>query len=94
MLLKGVNVAPSKMKVRISNLDGRDILVDLQREWTVDKVKIIAIDHFFRASESMKLSLYHKLLHIRLCKTLKEECTLLQEGVKDNGEEKVYFCFH
>ena len=60
--------------------------MDLQREWTVDRVKIVAMEHFLRPGDSMKTSLYHKLLHVRLSKCLSEEMTLGQEGVKENGE--------
>lgn len=77
---------PSEMKVRISSWDGRDTVVDLQKEWTVDKVKIVAMDHFLRPGDSMKTSLYHKLLHVRLSKSLNEGLTLVQEGVKENDE--------
>lgn len=77
---------PFDMKVRITSWDGRDTVVDLQREWTVDRVKIVAMEHFLRPGDSMKTSLYHKLLHVRLCKGLSEELTLGQEGVKENGE--------
>ena len=77
---------PSDMKVRITSWDGRDSVLDLQREWTVDKVKIVAMEHFLRPGDSMKASLYHKLLHIRLSKCLSDEMTLGQEGVKENGE--------
>lgn len=77
---------PSDMKVRITSWDGRDTIVDLQKEWTVDKVKIVAMEHFLRPGDSMKTSLYHKLLHVRLSRALNEELTLLQEGVKENDE--------
>lgn len=77
---------PSDMKVRITSWDGRDAVVDLQREWTVDKVKIVAMEHFLRPGDSMKTSLYHKLLHVRLSKCLSEEMTLGQEGIKENDE--------
>ncbi|KAK7094832.1 ubiquitin-associated domain-containing protein 1-like [Littorina saxatilis] len=77
---------PFDMKVRITSWDGRDTVVDLQREWTVDRVKIVAMEHFLRPGDSMKTSLYHKLLHVRLCKGLSEELTLGQEGVKENDE--------
>ncbi|KAL8613271.1 hypothetical protein ACOMHN_001595 [Nucella lapillus] len=77
---------PSDMKVRITSWDGRDAVVDLQKEWTVDKVKIVAMEQFLRPGDSMKTSLYHKLLHVRLSKCLSEEMTLGQEGVKENDE--------
>ncbi|XP_048245331.1 ubiquitin-associated domain-containing protein 1-like [Haliotis rufescens] len=77
---------PSNMKVRITSLDGRDYLADLHQEWSVDKVKIMSLSHFFNPAESMKTSLYHKLVHVRSGKVLDEEQSLAQEGVRDNDE--------
>lgn len=76
---------PHDMKVRITSWDGRDFITDLQREWTVDKVKIVAMEHFSRSGDSVKTSLYHKLVNVRLAKTLSESMTISQEGVKENG---------
>ncbi|XP_025112837.1 ubiquitin-associated domain-containing protein 1-like [Pomacea canaliculata] len=77
---------PHDMKVRITSWDGRDFITDLQREWTVDKVKIVAMEHFSRSGDSVKTSLYHKLVNVRLAKTLSESMTISQEGVKENDE--------
>ena len=77
---------PSNMKVRITNSEGTDYIVDLHPDWTVDKVKIMSLGHFYSSSESMKSSLYHKLVLVRSGKLLEEETTLVHAGIKDNGE--------
>jgi hypothetical protein len=77
---------PSDMKVRITSWDGRDLILDVTRDWVVDKLKVVAMEHFLKPGDSMKTSLYHKLVHVRLSKRLFEEKTLGQAGIKDNGE--------
>lgn len=80
---------PSEMKVRITSKEGVDHIADLSPDLTVDKVKISALTHFYSCEESMKSSLYHKLLHVRLGRVLNEDASLLTEGVKENG----MYCF-
>lgn len=77
---------PSDMKVRITSWDGRDFILDVTRDWIVDKLKVVAMEHFFKPGDSMKTSLYHRLIHVRLSKRLYEDKTLGQTGVKDNDE--------
>ena len=81
---------PSNMKVRITNSEGTDYIVDLHPDWTVDKVKIMSLGHFYSSSESMKSSLYHKLVLVRSGKLLEEETTLVHAGIKDNGENHFF----
>ena len=84
---------PCDMKVRITSWDGRDLLLDVTRDWMVDKLKVVAMEHFMKPSDSMKTSLYHRLVHVRLSKRLSEDKTLGHSGVKENGT-KHRFCFH
>lgn len=77
---------PSTMKVRITNMEGVDILEDFRPDATVDMVKIRSLSQLFSPMESMKVSLYHKVLLVRTGKVLNEEYTLQQEGLRDNDE--------
>lgn len=77
---------PSTMKVRITNMEGVDILEDFRPDATVDMVKIRSLSQLFSPMESMKVSLYHKVLLVRTGKVLNEEYTLQQEGLRDNGK--------
>ena len=82
---------PSTMKVRITNMEGVDILEDFRPDATVDMVKIRSLSQLFSPMESMKVSLYHKVLLVRTGKVLNEEFTLQQEGLRDNGKKNALF---
>ncbi|ESP04978.1 hypothetical protein LOTGIDRAFT_230032 [Lottia gigantea] len=77
---------PSNMRVRFTNMAGIDLILDLHPDLTVDKAKVKCLDRFHNPSESMKLSLYHKLVLARTGKVLAEGASLGAEGVKDNDE--------
>lgn len=79
--------SPSTMKVRITNMEGVDIIDEFRPDLTVDMVKIRSLSQLFSPMESMKVSLYHKVLLVRTGKVLNEESTLQQEGLRDNGEK-------
>ncbi|XP_014791185.1 ubiquitin-associated domain-containing protein 1 [Octopus bimaculoides] len=78
--------SPSTMKVRITNMEGVDIIDEFRPDLTVDMVKIRSLSQLFSPMESMKVSLYHKVLLVRTGKVLNEESTLQQEGLRDNDE--------
>ncbi|GAB1607424.1 ubiquitin-associated domain-containing protein 1-like [Argonauta hians] len=78
--------SPSTMKVRITNMEGVDIIDDFRPDLTVDMVKIRSLSQLFSPMESMKVSLYHKVLLVRTGKVLNEESTLQQEGLRDYDE--------
>ncbi|XP_050395048.1 ubiquitin-associated domain-containing protein 1 [Patella vulgata] len=77
---------PSIMKVRFTNMHGVDHILELHQDLTVDKAKIKCLDYFHNSAESMKMSLYHKLVLVRNGKVLTEGLSLQQEGVRDNDE--------
>ncbi len=81
---------PSSMKLRISSMEGTDIVVDISPELSVDKLKILAVGQIYDPSESAKLSLYHKLLHVDSGRILDEEKSVTQEGIQENGKKYIW----
>ncbi|KAK3586987.1 hypothetical protein CHS0354_026703 [Potamilus streckersoni] len=77
---------PSTMKVRVTIMNGMEIIVDSSPELTVDKLKVNALSHFDDPAESVKSSLYHKVILVRTGLYLSDEKTLQDQGVQDNDE--------
>ena len=76
---------PGNIKIKVSSMDGVDILLDMNPEITVDHLKIQIASHLYDPVESVKTSLYHRVLHVRSGRVLQEDRTLTQCGVRDNG---------
>ncbi|KAL5011419.1 hypothetical protein ScPMuIL_009970 [Solemya velum] len=74
------------MRIRITGMDGVDLIVEITPNLTVDKVKIMCLGRIYTPEESMKLSLYHKLVLVRTARLLNEDSTVEKEGVLDNDE--------
>ena len=66
-------------------MEGQDCLLEIKPDQKIDELKIMALNNFINPSESMKSSLYHKVLLVRTSKILGEERTVTQEGLKNNG---------
>ncbi|XP_022326118.1 ubiquitin-associated domain-containing protein 1-like isoform X2 [Crassostrea virginica] len=74
------------LRVRITSMNGQDLITDLKNEMKIDELKIISLSHFSSPAESMKKSLYHRILLVRTGKVLSEEKTVLDEGIQNNDE--------
>lgn len=74
------------LRVRITSMNGQDLITDLKNEMKIDELKIISLSHFSSPAESMKKSLYHRILLVRTGKVLSEEKTVLDEGIQNNGK--------
>ncbi|XP_064649916.1 ubiquitin-associated domain-containing protein 1-like isoform X2 [Lineus longissimus] len=77
------------MKLRLTNMEGVDWIVDVPSTFSVDKLKVMALGHFYapaQESSSMRSSLYHRLLCSRNGKVLDEDSTLAEAGVENNDE--------
>lgn len=86
MLVSENNIFPSlNMRIRITGMDGVDLIVEITPNLTVDKVKIMCLGHIYTPDQSMKMSLYHKLVLVRTARLLNEDATIEKEGVLDNG---------
>lgn len=79
---------PSGMKIRVTNMSGQDFILDVKPETKIDDVKVMTLKQFVEPSDSMKSSLYHKVVLVRTGKILEGEHNLSQEGVVDNGKNK------
>ncbi|OWF51590.1 ubiquitin-associated domain-containing protein 1-like [Mizuhopecten yessoensis] len=77
---------PTGMRVRVLDMEGQEFIIDLNPDSKIDDVKIRSLGHFLNPADSMKSSLYHKILLVRTGKVLSDEKTLSQEGVTDNDE--------
>ena len=91
MYVSDSNIFPSKgMRIRICHMDGRNYVIDLSTNIKIDELKIMSLSHFSDPAESIKTSLYHKVLLVRTGQVLSEEKTISEEGVKENGKNEVY----
>lgn len=67
-------------------MDGRNYVIDLSSNINIDELKIMSLSHFNDPAESMKTSLYHKILLVRTGQVLSEEKSIAEAGVKENDE--------
>ncbi|CAL1525919.1 unnamed protein product [Lymnaea stagnalis] len=81
------------MKVRVTNMNGVDTIVDVGKDWTCDKVKLV-LEHLLDlppaltglSADPLKNSLMFKLVLVRTGKTLADDSTLALQGVRDFDE--------
>lgn len=61
---------------------------DVSPDFSVDKVKLMALGHFYNPSETIKAGASYKLVLVSKTdsRKLSDDLTLAQEGVKDNDE--------
>ncbi|XP_061163795.1 ubiquitin-associated domain-containing protein 1-like isoform X2 [Saccostrea echinata] len=74
------------LRVRITSMSGQDFLTELKADMKIDELKIISLNHFSSPADSMKKSLYHRILLVRTGKVLSEEKTVFEEGIQNNDE--------
>ncbi|XP_062601107.1 ubiquitin-associated domain-containing protein 1-like [Saccostrea cucullata] len=74
------------LRVRITSMSGQDFLTELKADMKIDELKIISLNHFSSPADSMKKSLYHRILLVRTGKVLSEEKTVFEEGLQNNDE--------
>ncbi|KAK3087712.1 hypothetical protein FSP39_009507 [Pinctada imbricata] len=67
-------------------MTGQDHIFLLKPDQKIDELKIMALGYFVSQAESMKSSLYHKILLVRTGKVLSEDKSVIQEGLKNNDE--------
>lgn len=66
-------------------MEGLDVVVEINPEVTIDRLKVIAVSNFNDPAESTKLSLYHKLIHVKSGQYLSEDSTVAGEQIKEGG---------
>lgn len=90
MYVSDTSIFPhSGLRVRITNMNGQDFITELKSDMKIDELKIISLSHFSSPAESMKKSLYHRILMVRTGKVLSEERTVFEEEIQNNGMFKL-----
>lgn len=62
--------------------------VGATNESTIEKLKLMALSHFFNSTDSHKLAPKYRLISVAEKRPLPNTSTLYQEGLKNNGEFK------
>ncbi|KAL0273597.1 UNVERIFIED_CONTAM: hypothetical protein PYX00_006230 [Menopon gallinae] len=74
-----------KLKMYIT-AEGGTWLVGVDADMTVEKLKIMALTHFFSSAESQKLASKYRLVCVSERRTLPNGSTLIQEGLHSEDE--------
>ncbi|GIY89865.1 ubiquitin-associated domain-containing protein 1 [Caerostris darwini] len=74
------------MKITVINSTGLYWVVDVLPEFTVDKLKLMALSHFFNPIDSIKVSDRYKLILVSQNRPLPDESTIRDEEIRDNDE--------
>lgn len=74
------------MKITIINATGAYWVVDVLPEFTIDKLKFMALSHFFNPIDSIKVSDRYKLVHVSQNRPLPDEGTVRDEDIRENGK--------
>ena len=76
----------TKMKVLISSQEGLSVSMDVSPEMTIDQLKISAVSSFYGPDDSIKMSLYYKLVTVEGGRNLPDEKSIRQMGIEDEGK--------
>lgn len=75
------------LKVKIVTLNGSAWEVEIDPEYTVEKLKSLALRHFYNLiDETNKASAQYKLIHPSQDRRLSNEFSLSKEGIEDEGQ--------
>ncbi|XP_054718011.1 ubiquitin-associated domain-containing protein 1-like [Uloborus diversus] len=74
------------MKITIINSTGAYWVVDVLPEFTIDKLKLMALSHFFNPIDSIKVSDRYKLILVSQNRPLADEGTIRDEDIRENDE--------
>ncbi|XP_015909845.1 ubiquitin-associated domain-containing protein 1 [Parasteatoda tepidariorum] len=74
------------MKITVINSTGAYWVVDVLPEFTIDKLKLMALSHFFNPIDSIKVSDRYKLILVSQNRPLADESTIRDEEVRENDE--------
>ncbi len=77
------------VKLKVTSMEGADIVLEVPVECRMDQVRVQAVSHFYNQEESVKTSLYYRLLNALTGDHIDENITVASAGLKDNGE--LYF---
>lgn len=74
------------MKITVINSTGAYWVVDVLPEFTIDKLKLMALSHFFNPLDSIKVSDRYKLILVSQNRPLPDESTIRDEEIRENGK--------
>ncbi|XP_074653863.1 ubiquitin-associated domain-containing protein 1-like [Tubulanus polymorphus] len=77
---------PRSMKVKVVNMEGMCLCIDVSSDCIVDKLKITALSHVPDPGGGQKASVYHRLLHVKTGRPLNDNQTLSDANVEENDE--------
>ena len=70
------------------NIIGNDEIwsIGTTNETTIEKIKLMALSHFFNTNDSHKLAPKYRLISVSEKRPLPNTSTLFQEGLRNNGK--------
>lgn len=76
------------LKIKIVTLNGSEWEMDIDPDLTVEKIKLMAVGHFYNstAAETIKTDSQYKLILVCQNRQLNNEASLTAEGVEDHDE--------
>lgn len=83
--LESVSEEDEKIKMNIIGND-ETWSVGATNESTIEKIKLMAISHFYSSNDSHKLAPKYRLISVSEKRALPNTSTLFQEGLKNNGK--------
>lgn len=80
------NVKSSTMKVTILNAFGNGWSLDVTPDFTIEKLKLMALSHFYNPVDSLKSAHLYKLVHVNQGRPLLDESTARMEKLESQDE--------
>jgi hypothetical protein len=75
-----------QVKLSVISTEGGVWNIDAAPDITVEKLKIMALCHFYSPVEYVKVTSNHKLVLVSEKRPLDNNNTVLQEGLRNNGD--------
>lgn len=87
MIVSDTNVFSSGiLKLNVISMEGYVWNIDTAPDMTVDKLKTMALCHFYSPIECMKVTSNYKLVLVSEKRPLDNDNSIMQEGLRDNGD--------
>ena len=74
------------MKLTVISSEGGVWSIDAAPDITIDKLKTMALCHFYNPLECVKVTPNYKLVLVSERRRLDNDSSVLQEGLRDNGD--------
>jgi len=87
MFVSETNIFTSDLvKLSVISIEGSVWNIDASPDISVDKLKTMALCHFISPLECVKVTSNYKLLLVSERRLLDNDSSVLQEGLRDNGD--------